>query len=59
MSSEMVIFHGLVDAIAQTHSELAMQATKAVNVSLTLRNWLRHCKRRASATPGAASSMAT
>jgi predicted nuclease of restriction endonuclease-like (RecB) superfamily len=39
MSSEIVNFHGLVDAIAQTHSALAVQAAKAVNISLTLRNW--------------------
>jgi predicted nuclease of restriction endonuclease-like (RecB) superfamily len=39
MSSEVVNFHGLVDAIAKTHSALTVQAAKAVNISLTLRNW--------------------
>jgi len=33
-------FSDLVDLIRQTHQELAAQANKAVNVSLTLRNWL-------------------
>ncbi len=33
-------FTDLVDLIRQTHQELAAQANKAVNVSLTLRNWL-------------------
>jgi predicted nuclease of restriction endonuclease-like (RecB) superfamily len=33
-------FEILVDAIAQTHSHFQQQASKAVNVSLTLRNWL-------------------
>ena len=33
-------FAGLVDLIRQTHHELAAQANKAVNVSLTFRNWL-------------------
>ncbi len=30
----------LVQQIQQTHTELTAQAGKAVNVSLTLRNWL-------------------
>lgn len=33
-------FADLVDLIRQTHQELAAQANKAVNVSLTFRNWL-------------------
>jgi len=33
-------FETLVNAIAQTHSHFYQQATKAVNASLTLRNWL-------------------
>jgi predicted nuclease of restriction endonuclease-like (RecB) superfamily len=33
-------FADLVDLIRQTHQELAAQASKAVNVSLTFRNWL-------------------
>lgn len=33
-------FHALSESIQQAHKELASQASKAVNVSLTLRNWL-------------------
>jgi predicted nuclease of restriction endonuclease-like (RecB) superfamily len=33
-------FEILVDSIAQTHSHFQQQASKAINVSLTLRNWL-------------------
>lgn len=33
-------FDTLAQAIARTHHELAAQATRAVNLSLTLRNWL-------------------
>jgi predicted nuclease of restriction endonuclease-like (RecB) superfamily len=33
-------FESLVTAIGQTHAELAAQASRAVNASLTLRNWL-------------------
>lgn len=33
-------FADLVELIRQTHQELAAQANKAVNVSLTFRNWL-------------------
>lgn len=36
-------FDGLVEAIERTHANLAAQASKAVNVSLTLRNWLIGC----------------
>ena len=32
-------FDELVAAIGQAHATLAAQATKAVNISLTLRNW--------------------
>ena len=32
-------FEGLVSAIGHAHAVLAQQATKAVNISLTLRNW--------------------
>lgn len=32
-------FDGLVAAIGQAHALMAQQATKAVNISLTLRNW--------------------
>lgn len=40
MQSEALNFDHLVDAIAQAHGALADQAAKAVNTSLTLRNWL-------------------
>jgi hypothetical protein len=33
-------FELLIDTIAKTHSHFQQQAAKAVNVSLTLRNWL-------------------
>ena len=33
-------FTSLIDAIQHIHDELAAQASRAVNVSLTLRNWL-------------------
>jgi len=33
-------FENLVGAIRQAHEELAAQAGRAVNISLTLRNWL-------------------
>ena len=33
-------FNELVQIIQQTHSELSVQASQAVNASLTLRNWL-------------------
>ncbi len=36
-------FQTLVGAIQQLHSKLAAQASRAVNVSLTLRNWLIGC----------------
>jgi hypothetical protein len=39
MSSEAINFDGLVQVIQQTHSSFASQASKAVNISLTLRNW--------------------
>ena len=39
MSSERMSFDELVAAIGQAHATLAAQATKAVNISLTLRNW--------------------
>jgi len=40
MTTEPRSFEGLVSAIAQAHDHLAEQAAKAVNISLTLRNWL-------------------
>ncbi len=39
MAFDRMNFDGLVAAIERTHSALAEQASKAVNVSLTLRNW--------------------
>lgn len=33
-------FNLLVDSISKTHSHFQQQAAKAVNVSLTLRNWI-------------------
>ena len=36
-------FENLVKAIHLAHQELAMQASRAVNVSLTLRNWMIGC----------------
>ncbi len=33
-------FGKLVDSIHMVHGEMAAQASKAVNISLTLRNWL-------------------
>ena len=40
MSSDGSNFAGLVTAIARTHALFAAQASKAINISLTLRNWL-------------------
>lgn len=39
MSSEAYSFQGLIASIQQAHDAFAAQASKAVNVSLTLRNW--------------------
>ena len=36
-------FRGLVGAIRNIHNEFASQAGRAVNVCLTLRNWLIGC----------------
>jgi predicted nuclease of restriction endonuclease-like (RecB) superfamily len=36
-------FSNLIDSIRQVHDELVSQASRAVNVSLTLRNWLIGC----------------
>lgn len=44
MSNEISIpasnFADLIQKIQRTHAELSAQANKAINVSLTLRNWL-------------------
>lgn len=39
-STDKMDFKRLVDAIRQAHENLTAQASRAVNVSLTLRNWL-------------------
>ncbi|MFU8858737.1 MAG: PDDEXK nuclease domain-containing protein [Deferrisomatales bacterium] len=36
-------FEGLVEAIRETHAALVRQAVRAVNVGLTVRNWLIGC----------------
>jgi hypothetical protein len=43
MSAKEMTFKKLVDSIQLVHGEMAAQASKAVNVSLTLRNWLIGC----------------
>ena len=40
MSLQVSNFEVLVGAIADAHAQLWTQATKAVNMALTLRNWL-------------------
>jgi predicted nuclease of restriction endonuclease-like (RecB) superfamily len=40
MSSDRTNFAWLVTSIARTHALFAAQASRAINVSLTLRNWL-------------------
>jgi len=40
MKSDPLDFEHLLTSIAQAHGALAEQAAKAVNISLTLRNWL-------------------
>lgn len=40
MGADGANFAGLVTTIARTHALFAAQASKAINVSLTLRNWL-------------------
>lgn len=41
--ANMLDFNRLVTTIRQAHDELARQASRAVNISLTLRNWLIGC----------------
>ena len=38
--TEIMTFGNLVSTIKDVHQQLAAQAGKAVNISLTLRNWL-------------------
>src|SRR4030043_783009 len=40
MANNELTFDHLVDSIRQIHKQLASQAGRAVNVSLTLRNWM-------------------
>lgn len=40
MNNEVTTFTRLVESIQAAHCELAAQAGKAINISLTLRNWL-------------------
>jgi len=40
VSADEISFSQLVNSIQQAHAELSAQASKAVNASLTLRNWL-------------------
>lgn len=40
MDNNKLTFDNLVSSIRQAHEHLAAQAGKAVNISLTLRNWL-------------------
>ena len=39
-SSALLEFNGLVRSIVHVHQELGAQAARAVNLSLTLRNWM-------------------
>jgi len=40
MSKEVLNFNSLVSLVEQTHLHFQQQAAKAVNVSLTIRNYL-------------------
>lgn len=43
LNADSMDFKRLVEAIRQTHEDLAAQSNRAVNVCLTLRNWLIGC----------------
>jgi hypothetical protein len=43
MSLVVSDFEGLAQAITQAHQHLLTQAARAINVNLTLRNWLIGC----------------
>lgn len=43
MVNNELTFDHLVDSIRQVHTQLAAQAGRAVNISLTLRNWVIGC----------------
>ena len=40
MTEKNLTFNTLISSIQQVHGEMAAQASKAVNISLTLRNWV-------------------
>jgi predicted nuclease of restriction endonuclease-like (RecB) superfamily len=43
MAKDELTFDHLVDSIRQVHKQLASQAGRAVNISVTLRNWVIGC----------------
>jgi DUF1016 N-terminal domain len=43
MAKNELTFDHLVDSIRQVHKQLVSQAGRAVNISLTLRNWVIGC----------------
>ncbi len=43
MAEKKLTFGRLIDSIQLVHGEMAAQASKAVNISLTLRNWIIGC----------------
>ena len=43
MTNNELTFNHLVDSIRQVHKQLVSQAGRAVNISLTLRNWVVGC----------------
>ncbi len=43
MAEKKLTFGKLIDSIQLVHGEMAAQASKAVNISLTLRNWIIGC----------------
>lgn len=43
MAEKKLTFGKLIDSIQLVHGEMAAQASKAVNINLTLRNWLIGC----------------
>jgi len=43
MTEKNLTFNTLISSIQQVHGEMTAQASKAVNISLTLRNWIIGC----------------
>ena len=43
MAKNELTFDKLVDSIREVHKQLASQAGRAINISLTLRNWVVGC----------------